>query len=205
MRKSITEGVEKMNNYWLWRYERDKKLGRVYCEPKRTDEEMERVIKESEEHIKKFISGAKFNTVLDFGCGAGYLCNVWENAIYVGVDIIVELIAGNRIKYPHKFFHCIGPQDKLIGFYELIFTKGVLQHFKDDLLLYWLNEFREHCSNLIIFSPHGSIKGELQQEGDTASAPCCRRPDDLRVLMESNGWRIVKAEDDNCKIWAVPK
>lgn len=193
-----------MKNYWQWRYARDvHELGRRYCEPKRTIGQFNEKVLHVKQLVSAFLDGNEFETVLDFGCGTGFLHDAFGKAEYLGVDIITELIDENIKKYGNKF-ELIGEVDCLWKSYDLIFSKATFQHLRDDVVRHWLREFRDHCNNLVIFSPVGSVDAEILLEGTEASAPTCRRPVELEAMVKGAGYRIIKSEGNSCFIWAIP-
>lgn len=193
-----------MKNYWQWRYQRDKKLNREYCFGKEIKLPVLKANAAAEEtRMEKFTDGKSFKNMLDFGCGIAVYNNVFRREKYLGVDVVPELIEKNKERFPDLKFQVIREIDYLEDYYELIYCRIVLQHFKKDALLHWLNEFYVATNNLIILSNPGTMTVPIQEENTEAAASTCRRPDDLAEILRENGWQIYKSTDRNCLIWAV--
>lgn len=195
-----------MENYWKYRYDRDKKIDRLFCEKKGVDEkELSKLRKGRWDEFDEFVGGLKFTPVLDFGCGLGFMSMYFGSQHYIGVDVIPELIQENRKRYQnHIFVHA--PERMYIHHsYDLIFCRGVLQHFTNKMLKFYLEQFEKHCKNLIVFSPRGSLKEDLRPESTEAAACLRQKPDMIRKAILRQGFMIHKESDDHCKIWAVPK
>lgn len=194
-----------MNNYWQYRYERDKKINRLFCEKKGVDEkELEKLCKSRWAEFDEFVGSEKFKSVLDFGCGLGFMCRYFGINKYVGVDVVPELIRENRKRYWNYIFIHIPERMELKQNYDLIFCRGVLQHFDNELLQYYLREFKEHCNNLIIFSPRGSVDQELRPENTEAAACLRQKPNMIHSKIVKAGFGIEKISEDLCQVWGVP-
>ncbi len=140
--------IYKAKNRWrkFWQGKNDP-LHRAY-----TDNDFERIA--SEIKLLFNISGTKFNSVLELGCGNGefYERLGFSDAHYVGVDISDAMIKKFRDSYPKAELYI---QD-LIEFessnrFDLVFTSGVIQYLR-------LDEFALHIRNMSkLLNPSGTI------------------------------------------------
>lgn len=84
--------------------------------------------------IKKF--ALKGKSILDFGCGLGYLYNyILRNNFelnYTGVDITDKFIENCQKKYPKQNFKLIEPNTKIVDKYDITFISGVFNIKIDD-------------------------------------------------------------------------
>lgn len=83
-------------------------------------------------HIQKYIS--KKDYVLDFGCGAGFFCTIFDNNRYVGVDVNKNFIKTAKKKHENYKFKKIdnkflNNKNNKINF---IFINNVLHHISDE-------------------------------------------------------------------------
>lgn len=88
------------------------------------------------EALKPFLKNDK--SILDYGCGLGYLLPFIESQKgdidYHGVDIIPDFIKANKLKYPHGKFSLITETEFIKKNYDIVFSSGVfnLKNYEDD-------------------------------------------------------------------------
>lgn len=88
------------------------------------------------EALKPFLKNGK--SILDYGCGLGYLLPFIESQKgdidYHGVDIIPDFIKANKLKYPHGKFSLITETEFIKKNYDIVFSSGVfnLKNYEDD-------------------------------------------------------------------------
>ena len=88
------------------------------------------------EALKPFLKNGK--SILDYGCGLGYLLpfieSQKEDIDYHGVDIITDFIKANKLKYPHGKFSLITETEFIKKNYDIVFSSGVfnLKNYEDD-------------------------------------------------------------------------
>lgn len=79
--------------------------------------------------IDSFVSGAKPTSVLDYGCGLGYLYEYLEetkaNFVYSGRDMLSDFIDACNKKYRGVDFKEIGNKDIIDDKYDVVFSSGV--------------------------------------------------------------------------------
>ena len=145
--------------------------------------------------IKKFLEGLQVGNVLDFGCGCGRFCDLFDPASYTGMDVIPELIAENKEKYPAKTWDDLSSEPLKLK-YDLIFCFTVLQHLPEEEFLMRLANFREIGKNLFIGESMG-----------VANNVTWRRA--MIKVLQDNGYdiknqTIVHLQENYHFIWAVP-
>jgi 2-polyprenyl-3-methyl-5-hydroxy-6-metoxy-1,4-benzoquinol methylase len=98
------------------------------------------------EAAKPYIKGS----VLDIGCGVGYLADFIRAGLYLGVDIDEESLCAARKRHPHHTFISELPPAKKV--FNSVVGLAVLEHAPDPLqFLSELTERLHHGSeNLII-------------------------------------------------------
>lgn len=136
-----------MLSYWLNRYKKQgyNHYGATW---NIADGVYNKKVKERQKFFKEWTKGKEFKSVLDFGCGNAYMSELFND--YVGIDIVPELIAENKKKYPNNvFFYNLFPAWIIKGF-DLILCISVLQYLDNKELNNWLKRFREVSKNLII-------------------------------------------------------
>tara|TARA_Y100000310_G_scaffold345466_1_gene465315 strand:- start:25588 stop:26196 length:609 start_codon:yes stop_codon:yes gene_type:complete len=85
--------------------------------------------------IKKYIKPNKNLKVLDFGCGTGDFCSLFNKSQYTGVDVEERFIKFNKSRFNGYNFIKV-EEDKPLPFKDLYFDKilvfGVLHHINED-------------------------------------------------------------------------
>ena len=88
------------------------------------------------EALVPFLKNSK--SILDYGCGLGYLFPFIESKNkdmeYHGVDIIPDFIKANKLKYPDGNFSEITETEDIKKTYDIVFSSGVfnLKNYEDD-------------------------------------------------------------------------
>ena len=103
------------------------------------------------ELLERFISVKKIENVLDLGCGDWQFSRYinWSKVNYVGVDVVQNVVnynnehlASDNVSFVKKDLQDIKTLKELFGKEnQLVIIKDVLQHWSDDELLPWLNDF----------------------------------------------------------------
>ena len=111
------------------------------------DDRHKQTIQERINFFKQWTQEEDFKVALDYGCGNGYMCTMFED--YTGWDIVPEIIEQNKKKYPDKNFDLV---DDIIydKFFDLILCLSSLQYLNDYDLKCKLQLFAHNCHNLII-------------------------------------------------------
>lgn len=100
--------------------------------------------------------------VLEFGCGIGRYCNMFNN--YIGVDITEELINLAQKTNKHKIFKQIGIYEKLnYSDIETLFTATVLQHNSDDSVKRIIESLPENIQWFFIYENSEVQSGTVQK------------------------------------------
>ena len=195
--RRVTERNERLMRYWEERYKQVQAKGgnfdAMICwnEVQYLAEKM-KITSE----IKAFLTELKVTSVLDFGCGCGRFCDLFNPAAYTGADIIPELIKKNREEHPDKDWDYMSV-DPLKLKYDLIFCFTVLQHLPEEEFLMRLANFREIGKNLFVGESMG-----------VANNVTWRR--EMIKVLQDNGYEIKKQtivhlQENYHFIWAVPK
>jgi len=94
--------------------------------------------------LENFISMNRVRSVIDIGCGdwqsSRYIS--FGDASYLGFDLVENLVTGNTAQFggPHVEFR-IMPNDPLqLPQAELLIMKDVLQHFSDEMILFYRDQ-----------------------------------------------------------------
>jgi len=145
--------------------------------------------------IKAFLEGLQVGSVLDFGCGCGRFCDLFNPATYTGADVIPELIKKNKEEHPKKDWEDLSGELLKLK-YDLIFCFTVLQHLPEEEFQMRLKNFREIGKNLFVGESMG-----------VANNVTWRRP--MIKVLQDNGYEIKKQEIQHLQenyhfIWAVP-
>ncbi|PWB38882.1 MAG: methyltransferase type 11 [Parcubacteria group bacterium] len=100
------------------------------------------------ELARPFLKG----TILDFGCGVGYLAGFVPNSKYIGVDRDRESLHVAKKNYPqHVFIEQLPPS----GSYDTIIALAVIEHLPDPkALLSVLSALLAEGGKIIITTPH---------------------------------------------------
>ena len=98
--------------------------------------------------IRAFLAELNVGSVLDFGCGCGRFCDLFNPAAYLGTDVIPELMEKNRKDRPDKHWMDLPSKPLTVINYDLIFCFTVLQHLPEKEFLMRLANFREVGKNL---------------------------------------------------------
>lgn len=118
--------------------------------------------------IEKFIKEKKIKSVVDLGCGdfrIGKGIN-WDNAAYIGIDVVSPLIERNNKLYSNekiKFIKRDIIKDKLPNA-ELCIIKEVFQHLPNKAILKILKKIKKYRYVLITNCMIERCKGELNKE-----------------------------------------
>ena len=106
---------------------------------------------EYSDFIKKKIN--KNDYVLDFGCGAGFFCNLFNNKKYLGVEINKSFVKTAKKKYANYDFkildkNCLnGCKNKI----KVVFINNVIHHLTDKQIDEMFIFFRKKLSKNIKF------------------------------------------------------
>jgi SAM-dependent methyltransferase len=97
--------------------------------------------------------------VLEFGCGIGVNCIVFDPGLYRGVDIDAERIAYARTLHPEYRFDVVGTGLSEIddGAYDVVLIGAVLHHLTDRQIEVYQAEFLRILKPdgvLIVFEPY---------------------------------------------------
>lgn len=102
------------------------------------------------------------STILDFGCGLGYLydyitSNLRKKINYTGYDIVPEFIERSSKKFPAANFQLIQPDEVITEEFEIVFASGVFNlAFEDDqatakqYALSRLSDLFDVCSSVLV-------------------------------------------------------
>ncbi|GIM29542.1 hypothetical protein CPJCM30710_22080 [Clostridium polyendosporum] len=93
-------------------------------------------------------------SVLDFGCGVGCSCSIFEPIRYLGIDCDMNRIVYARRLNPNYKFEVIRSNDKLPiadNSVDYIIISSVLHHIPTEYIRNYAKEFHR------ILNPHGSI------------------------------------------------
>jgi len=139
-----------LTKYWQDRY--NKQGHSHYCASWNiSDSDYDKMIEKRKQFFLDWTDNQEFKNVLDFGCGNGYMSDLFSSH-YLGVDIIPELIDNNKIKYD-KVFETV---DNYLGWknpvesYDLVLCLSSLQYLSTQKLNMWLSMLRKETENLII-------------------------------------------------------
>ena len=110
--------------------------------------------------LSNYIGKYNIKSVVDFGCGdLQWMPNIFNNLNieYCGVDVVEHLIKNHKQNYQSKKFIQSDIYDlnyDLIPDSDLYIIKDVLQHWTNDMVVEWLNEFfkNKHSANIIIIN-----------------------------------------------------
>lgn len=93
--------------------------------------------------IERFIIENRVKSIVDLGCGdAEVMGNVdLHGAVYVGVDVIEQRVALNRMKFPHLGFEHNDLRAAIVRA-DLLLCKDVIQHWSNDDIILWLIELQ---------------------------------------------------------------
>lgn len=96
------------------------------------------------EKILKNIELKKEEKVLDFGCGTGSFCVLFDKKNYVGFDIDKKRVAYARKKYPgYNFFVMDANNLRFNEKFDKVLVVGVFHHLKDNEVLNALKQLKE--------------------------------------------------------------
>jgi ubiquinone/menaquinone biosynthesis C-methylase UbiE len=93
--------------------------------------------------IRKYAKLYKNSKVLDFGCGTGDFCLLFDKFQYVGVDIDEKFIEFAKSRFKGYIFQRINEADPLPfedGYFDIILVFGVLHHISGHYIHEVLNE-----------------------------------------------------------------
>ena len=97
-------------------------------------------------------------SVLDIGCGRGRLLAYQRPPRYVGLDVIPELIAHNRVHYPDYEFHLTDVESDdlaMFGRFDVALLLAVLEHVTDpEALLRKLMAHLVSAGHIMVTTPH---------------------------------------------------
>ena len=100
--------------------------------------------------IKKHIKLNKNSKILDFGCGTGDFCMLFDKSQYIGVDTEKRFIEFNKSKFKGYNFIRID-EDKPLPFEDSYFDRilvfGVLHHIDDNDIMRILKELNRVLKN----------------------------------------------------------
>lgn len=107
--------------------------------------------------------------ILDFGCGTGSICFIFNPSDYVGVDIDIERINYARELFPDYFFLPI--KDQKIPFpsesFDFIIIIATLHHIADKLCLDYIKEFSrilKQEGKIVVIEPCLFLKSYLNNQ-----------------------------------------
>ena len=111
--------------------------------------------------IQRFIEKNNITSVCDLGCGTGKLIesifDIYDNIIYYGYDCYSKIICYNQFRLLHKpkynfiYLDIINNIDEIINC-ELYIMKDILQHWKLNLVYYFLDTIisKKKCKYILI-------------------------------------------------------
>lgn len=99
------------------------------------------------------------SSILDIGCGrAGILGYVRSTPRYVGLDIIPEIIARNRTRYPGCEFHVLNVEEgevAWLGEFDVILMLACLEHFTDpERVMRKITPMLKAGGRIVLTTPH---------------------------------------------------
>lgn len=109
---------------------------------------------ENRDFINKFKT---FNSILEFGCGTGHLCNHLKNYKFdklLGVDICQNAI-NNAIQFfgnHFQTFDILNDDINKFGIFDCIITSNTLEHFLDPFVI--VDKLLTICKYLIVIVPY---------------------------------------------------
>lgn len=82
-------------------------------------------------------------TIFEYGCGVGRLCEMFDPALYIGMDISDKMIKVARQKHPAYTFQMAGEKPRT----DITLTANVLQHNPDS----FVKEFTPNSKELYAY------------------------------------------------------
>jgi len=151
--------------------------------------------------IREFLQfdSEKYRDVIDFGCGLGRFCDMFEG--YIGVDIIPEMIEENKIKYPDCRWLYIKENEYLPYYkYDLVFCFTSIQHLSDDELI----TFLDNCIGTRNIFIGESIPTDYDKLGEGEYNRSSRY---IELILKAYGYEIkktgtLKSREEYYFIWA---
>jgi len=90
--------------------------------------------------------------VLDWGCGTGLFCTIFQPDNYLGIDIDPKRIEYAKKHYKKYAFRCVKPNGKNdLGRFDVVLLSGVLHHMSESVI-------SESMENILSYlEPNGRI------------------------------------------------
>ena len=132
-------------------------------------------------------SGQIWEKVMDFGCGCGRFFPYFAElgTVYVGTDILDELIDDNQTKYPKAYFDYMDSY-KEWDLTNLVFIFTVFQYFTDEEANHYLKVEFKNAEDIFICESLANEGVVLRPHEHN------RQPKNIKIIAENCGWKIHK-------------
>lgn len=112
--------------------------------------------------LQKFLRDYDIKTVLDYGCGDWGFSHLidWSGIHYIGYDCVESVIWKNQRKYTDHNIRFIS-QPKLIEFADLMIVKDVFQHWANEQITNFLDQYK-FFKYILITNTQGETECDIQ-------------------------------------------
>lgn len=98
--------------------------------------------------IRKFLDTKGTKSILDLGCGTGYLAPFFSKNFYLGIDIDKNLIAyAKEHQKGYSFLHQDATKVKLKKKFDIVLVVGVIHHLNDKDAVKFVNTIKSHLKS----------------------------------------------------------
>lgn len=106
------------------------------------------------EILSRMSAARVYDRILDYGCGEGLFCNVFDPGKYVGYDIDDKRVAFAAARYPGYRFTSTLPHS--FGDFDIVLFNGVLHHMRPADVASVFDQIARECptgASLFIIEP----------------------------------------------------
>lgn len=98
--------------------------------------------------IRKFIDNKDTKSILDLGCGTGYLAPLFSKSSYLGIDIDKNLISyAKKHQKGYSFLHQDATKVKLRKKFDIVLVVGVIHHLNDKDAIRFVDTIKSHLKS----------------------------------------------------------